>query len=390
MEDGHTEDERMNIVNLAPSNLCNISTNLSAGINKFSSHSCRSIAMTPPAYGFDRDIIARDNEQLIMQLINESNLLHLNSWYFLSQKFSSTVFDSTPLPILNKLIRYYDKHRLSQGSSRAPASESLWWHFYMNYTNKRLLHKKKVVLHYHGGDLRRKMSEGNKELIDKHGFSVLVDVPDLTCQLKNAQWLPISVPTEEELYKPLPKRDDSVIKVVHSPTSRELKKTVVLQKAIEALRQKYDIELMLIENMPYDKCMTLKKTAHIAFDNIEFGSYAGCSIEAMCHEQPTLVYLNDVSREQISEVSEEVGIEPPFVNVGDEKQPSIEYLNRVVEGKARNIITKEDYESVYENLERLIVDSDLRRELGERGRNWVRRVHNVKVVVKKLIDVYES
>jgi len=300
------------------------------------------------------------------------------------------MLDSVPQFILNKLIRFYDKYDFKQFSSKTPASESLWWHYYMNYINKRMLRKKKVILHYHGGDLRRKMSESNKKIINEHGFKVLVDVPDLICQSGNAQWLPIPVPTDDELYKPSPKRDDSVIKVVHSPTNRELKKTVVLQKAIEALRQKYDIELMLIENMPYDKCMTLKKTAHIAFDNIEFGSYAGCSIEAMCHEQPTLVYLNDVSREQISEVSEEVGIEPPFVNVGDEKQPSIEYLNRVVEGKARNIITKEDYESVYENLERLIVDSDLRRELGERGRKWVRRVHDVKVVVKKLIDVYES
>lgn len=380
----------MKLLNLAPSNLCNISTNLSYGINKFSTHTCRSVTLAPPAFGFDFDILSRNNEKLVTQLINESNLLHLNSWYFVSQKIASRMLDSIPLSVLNKLIRFYDKCDFNQFSSKAPASESLWWHYYMNYINKRMLRKKKVVLHYHGGDLRRKMSESNKEIVNKHGFKVLVSVPDLICQLKNAQWLPIPVPTDDELYKLLPKTDDSVIKIVHSPTNREAKKTAVLIKAVKALKRKYDVELMLIENMPYKECLKLKKEAHIAFDNIEFGSYAGCSIEAMCHEQPTLVYLNDVSQQQINEVSEEIGIEPPFVNVGDEKQPSIKYLNRVVEGKARNIITKEDYRSVYDNLERLIVDSDLRKELGKRGRKWVSQVHDVKVVVKKLIDIYES
>jgi hypothetical protein len=253
-----------------------------------------------------------------------------------------------------------------------------------------MLRKKRIVLHYHGGDLRRIMRKADKEFIDRQGFTVFVSVPDLVPQLENAQWLPITVPMDDELYRPSLKRDDNVIKIVHSPTDREGKKTAVLTKAVDGLKRKYDVELVLIENMPYDECLKLKKEAHIAFDNIEFGSYAGCSIEAMCHEQPTLVYLNDVSQIQIDEVSEEIGIEPPFVNVGDKKQPSIEYLNRVVEGKTRNIITKEDYRSVYENLERLIVDSNLRKELGKKGRKWASRVHDVPVVAKKLSDMYES
>jgi hypothetical protein len=253
-----------------------------------------------------------------------------------------------------------------------------------------MMKTKRFVLHYHGGDLRRVMSLSDKDFINKKGFTVLVSVPDLLPQLKNSRWLPIPVPTGDELYKPLPKSDDHAIRIVHSPTERDAKKTEVLIKAVEALKCKYDVELLLIENTPYKECLKLKKEAHIAFDNIEFGSYAGCSIEAMCHEQPALVYLNDVSLQQINEVSKEIGVESPFVNVGDKKQPSIEYLNRVIEGKARNIITEEDYKSVYDNLERLIVDSNLRKELGRRGRRWVTRVHDVKVVVKKLLDVYES
>jgi len=365
----------MKILNLAPSNLCNISTNLSHGVNKFSAHTCRSVTLTPPPFGFDYDILLKGNERLVMQLIRECDLLHLNSWYFVNQQLASKVLEYVPSSIIGRLTKFNDK---------------ILWHYYRNYVNKHLIKKKMIVLQYHGGDLRRIMSEADEKYIDKHGFKVLVSVPDLIPQLKNARWLPISVPSDDELYKPSPKRDDYVIKIVHSPTEREAKKTIVLIKAVEALKLKYDVKLMLIENMPYKECLKLKKEAHIAFDNIEFGSYAGCSIEAMCHEQPTLVYLNDVSQQQINKVSEEIGIEPPFVNVGDRRQPSIEYLNRVIEGKARNIITEEDFRSVYDNLERLIVDSNLRKELGKRGRKWVSRVHDIKVVVKKLIDTYES
>jgi len=363
------------ILNLAPSNLCNISTNLSHGINDFSANTCRSVTLAPPPFGFDFDLLLKDNEKLVMHLIHECDLLHLNSWYFVSRKLVSRVLKATPPFIIGRLAKFDDK---------------LLWYYYQNYINSHMIGRKKVVLHYHGGDLRRLMGQADKGFINKRGFKVLVSVPDLISHLKNAHWLPISVPTDDELYKPSLKRDDSVIKIVHSPTERAAKKTAVLVKAVDTLKRKYDVELVLIENMPYRDCLTLKKEAHIAFDNIEFGSYAGCSIEAMCHEQPTLVYLNDVSQQQINRVSEEIGIEPPFVNVGDKKQPNIEYLNRVIEGKARNVITKEDYRSVYDSLERLIVDSNLRKELGKRGRKWALRVHDIEVVVKKLIDIYES
>jgi len=365
----------MKIVNFAPNNLCNISTNLSRGLNESLIHTCRSITLAPPPFGFDYDILLRDDRNLVWQLIRECDLLHLNSWYFVDRKLALKALNFLPSRMSAGLTKFNDK---------------ILWHYYRNYINTHLVGSKRIVLQYHGGDLRRTMPEADKEYINKHGFKVLVSVPDLIPQLRNAHWLPISVPADDELYKPPQKRDDSVIKIVHSPTEREAKKTAVLIKVVEALKRKYDVELVLIENIGYRDCLKLKKEAHIAFDNIEFGSYAACSIEAMCHEQPALVYLNPVSLQQISQVSEEIGIEPPFVNVGDKDQPSVEYLNQVIEGKARNIITEEDYSSVYDNLENLIVDSSLRKELGKRGRRWALQVHDIKMVVDKLISIYES
>lgn len=359
----------MKITNLAHRNLCNICTNLSAGLNKLPGYECRSVSLSPPPYDFDVDILLKGNEDFSVKLIQESDLLHLNSWYFSDHEFVSKLFFYAPNEISKILLKY--KNILLR-----------------YYINGNVLKEKKIILHYHGGDLRRKMSVKDKVFINKQGLKVLVTVPDLLPHLKNSQWLPIPVPTSDELYSPPRKRDDDVIKIVHSPTGREEKKTEVLIKSVEKLRQKYDVELILIENMSYRDCLRLKKEAHIAFDNIEFGSYAGCSVEAMCHEQPTLVYLNNVSQVQINKISEAIDIDPPFINIGDRRQPSVDYLNKVIEGKVKNIITKEDYRSVYENLELLIVDSSLRKELGKRGREWVKKVHDTKQVVEKLINIY--
>jgi hypothetical protein len=67
----------MKILNLAHSNLCNICTNLSYGINKFTVHTCRSVTLAPPSFGFDFDILLKGNGKLVIQLINESNLFFL-------------------------------------------------------------------------------------------------------------------------------------------------------------------------------------------------------------------------------------------------------------------------------------------------------------------------
>jgi len=379
----------VNILNFAPSNLCNICTNLAHGINKYTNHNCRSVTLRPTLYGFDVDILLKKNEDLVESLIDKYDILHLNSWYFTRKKMISNIFGNIPLSIIRCVDVLYNKCNLSN-IPKFPNIDMVWWYYFTHKINKYKIGEKNVVLQYHGGDLRRAMSETDKKFINRHKFKVLVSVPDLLPQLERAQWLPIPVPTDNELYTPLQKKEDDVIKIVHTPTGRGLKKTGALIRAVKALKLKYDIRLMLIENMPYRHCLKLRREAHISFDNIEFGSYAGCSIEAMCHEQPTLVYLNEISQEQIDRVSDEIGVESPFVNVGDPKQPSVEYLNKVVVGKARNVITEKDYRSVYDSLEQLIVDSTLRKEIGKRGRKWACKVHDERVVVRKLIDIYES
>lgn len=365
----------MNILNISFNNICGIGTTLSKSINRYTTHQCRAVSITPDPFGNDMDIIITNNHHQMDDLINESDLLHLSSWYFkgCTLHHPMVIFKNTPLSLMKTIDKIYKKN------------ENFWFHWYMTHINK--IKKKNTLLHYHGSDVRIEMSQKNIKHIRKNKFKILVSIPDILPYFDNAEWLPIPVPTDDDMLKPKSKKDDSIIKIVHSPTNRAGKKTDALIRAVDLLKKEFDVELMLLEKVPYKKCLELKKEAHISFDNIGYGSYAGSSIEAMCFEQPSLVYLNKVTLNEISKASD---LECPLINVGGENQPNTQHLNKIMKGKANNIITAEDVSSIYLRLHELIEDDALRKEIGKKGRKWVKTVHDEKVVVEKLINIYES
>lgn len=385
----------MDVINLAVNNLANISTTISDSINKYTEHTCRSVSMKPVMpFECDLDILYDENNRAsVGSLIDNADVFHLNSWNFMKliQRHPVSMYGLLPGSMKKTVDSIYSSmYGAGFLPKKLPPIENIRWAGLMYNINKKKLDGKKVLLHYHGGDLRRVMPKDDIDFINNKKLSAVLDIPDLLPYLDNGIWQPLPTPTESDLYKPPAKRDDSIIKIVHTPTRKDMKKTDALVKAVETLKKSYDVELMLIENTPYKQCLTMKKEAHISFDNIQYGSYAGCSIEAMCHEQASLVYLNDITLREIDRVSEEVGLECPLVNVGGPEQPSVKHLNRVAEGKAENVITKEDYDSVYSNLKQLIEDSALRKDIGRQGRKWAHLVHNEKVVAKKLIKIYDS
>lgn len=381
----------MNILNLSVNNICGICTTLSKSINKYTKHQCQCVSTELDRYGIEMDIVIRDNQELMEKLIDNSEVIHLNSWYFkgFTIRHPMVILPSPIMMFIEKLSNNMSQKKIPMFAKKFSNIENIWWYWYMAYINKHKINGKKILLHYHGSDVRINMSEANLKFIKKNKLKTIVSVPDILPYIDNAEWLPIPVPTDEKLLKPKSKRDDSIIKIVHCPTNAEAKKTEALIRAVDLLKEKFDVELMLLENIPYKKCLELKREAHISFDNIQYGSYAGCSIEAMCHEQPSLVYLNKFVLGEIKKVSEKIKMECPLINVGGENQPSIEYLNKVIRGRARNIITTEDIQTIYSKLYELIENDTLRKEIGSKGRKWVSRVHDEKVVVEKLINTYE-
>lgn len=53
-------------------------------------------------------------------------------------------------------------------------------------------------------------------------------------------------------------------------------------------------------------------------------------------------------------------------------------------------ISNIDPDNLYDNLKLLIENSELRRELGEKGRKYVEEVHDSTKIAKQLIKLYKT
>jgi hypothetical protein len=337
----------MRVANVAYHNLCNIGTSLSRGL-RARGHDARSIVLEPSPYETDADLLWSRDKATCREVLDASEVLHLNSF------LSGFTLDFVRTPF---------------GLARSCRG-------------------KRVVLQYHGTDLRMKVDPSVRALIARHRIPVFVTVPDLLPEIAGSEWLPIPLDPDDPMYAP-GNPPSSPIRICHAPTMRAIKKTEAFLEAVALLRRAYDVEPVLIEGLPYAECLAVKRKCHINFDNIGFGSYALGSAESMMMEQPSLVYLNEACKDQILRTSELLGLECPLVPVGAPHQPSHAELVQVMVGHRKVAHTQEDVTSIYRALEPLVKDDNLRREIGRRGRRWTAAVHDERRVASIAEGAYD-
>lgn len=171
------------------------------------------------------------------------------------------------------------------------------------------------------------------------GASVLPRSMDLS------HWEPVGVdPTKT---RPL---------VIHSPSKTQVKGTSFVLAAVEKLKQEgLSFDFKLIENMKHADAIELYKQCDIAIDQLLIGWYGVFSLEAMALAKPTIVYVRE-------EPLRRSGLDVPIQNANPD--------------------------TIVDRLRELIVDGQLRKELGERGREFVEREHAVEMVAEKALALY--
>jgi glycosyltransferase involved in cell wall biosynthesis len=215
--------------------------------------------------------------------------------------------------------------------------------------------QKKVVMHYHGTDIRNK---GVPWLRSRLAQRIFVSTPDLLEWSKDATWIPN--PLDLEMYpymgakNQLANGKDS-IKILHAPSRRRLKGTDHILRAIKKLKNEgYKIELILIEDTPHEKAVEYYKQADIVVDQLLIGWYGMLAQECMALGKPVCVYLRDDLKGYM---------------------PSQPMLNTT----GANLM---------ENLKLLIDDPSLREDLGKMGRSYVQEVHSSDKIARQLRDLY--
>lgn len=167
-------------------------------------------------------------------------------------------------------------------------------------------------------------------------------------------------PFDASTWQPAEAPDDGVVRVVHAPNHPHYKGTRFLEAAVERLREEgLPVELVLVQGMPNEVAREVYERADIVADQFLIGAYALFAIEGMALGKPVLCYLN-----------------PRFARFHPEWEECP--------------IVSASPDELEDRLRRLVEDAALRRELGARGPEYVRRFHSLEAVGARLDAMYRG
>lgn len=271
-------------------------------------------------------------------------------------------------------IRHYDVFHFFWGVSLWS-----WWRFHLLDLPLLKAFGKKVVVHFRGLDvidikyfdyLREKNRGANAARPEisrpdqrrklqkwlRYADEVLVSEPDLFAVVPNAKLSPqvIDLNYWRSTREPLSK-EDGIIRVVHAPSSRRKKGTDFIEQSIQELKDKgYKVELVLAEKLAHHKIRELYEISDIGIDQVLYGWHGKVSVELMALGKPVVCY-----------------IDPELLKY----RPELPIVSATP-----TTLTSE--------LEKLIANESLRREIGVRSQSYVAKYHDVERVVDELLMWY--
>ena len=237
----------MNIVMFAPNDPAGMSIAFTKAINRYTSHSCRTIT-TKEKYscGFDKDLHAPDMMIFdeIQELLNEADIFH----------FHTTFTEDTSI-----------------GPYRAG-----------DY-----IKGKKITHHFHGHPLVRKTPDKYRIRCMELKRKILVSTPDLRLFFPDSYWMPNIVDINDWLYMPSDEKHEEFT-VSQAITNIALKDTeLLIQAAIKA-----GVELDLIMNVSHSDCLRRKQKSQVCFDHLR-GFYGLSSLESLSQGVPVIANLSE-------------------------------------------------------------------------------------------------
>jgi glycosyltransferase involved in cell wall biosynthesis len=178
--------------------------------------------------------------------------------------------------------------------------------------------RKKVFFHYHGCDIKdrayllkkdvysachtcnpircNKNIPESKAIAKKYADGVFLGTPDLIEFYPQGVWLPppIHIDEIEKAAEGIAVSESDTIKLLHAPSDPLLKGTEYVLRAVEELKEEgLPIELILVQNRPWQEAIKLFKTADIAIDQFRMGAYGHFAAECMALKKPVICYIRE-------------------------------------------------------------------------------------------------
>ncbi|MEZ5359425.1 MAG: tetratricopeptide repeat protein [Candidatus Zixiibacteriota bacterium] len=159
-----------------------------------------------------------------------------------------------------------------------------------------------------------------------------------------------------DAYKPDPERkpNDKFL-IVHAPTDTGIKGSETVARVMDELSDDYDIEYRLIKGMSHEEAKQNYQQADLIVDELHCGSYGLLSVETMAMAKPVITWICDFMKEKYP-------AELPILSANPDTLKSV--------------------------VRHVLDNRDMLDELGQRGRAYVEKYHDMNKVVKKIQDVY--
>ncbi|WP_245208111.1 glycosyltransferase [Sediminibacillus dalangtanensis] len=88
------------------------------------------------------------------------------------------------------------------------------------------------------------------------------------------------------------------LKIVHAPTSPEIKGTSHVVNAIDKLKSEYSFEFTLIQKMSHEQARQEYQKADLVIDQLHIGSYGLLAVESMAMGKPVICWISDYMKEK--------------------------------------------------------------------------------------------
>jgi glycosyltransferase involved in cell wall biosynthesis len=236
---------------------------------------------------------------------------------------------------------------------------------------------KRLVYHFHGCDVRDRarmlathahatctecdppfcIPARQKRVLGeaaRYADAQIVSTPDLLESAPLAQQVHVAIPLAD--YAAAPFRETPRV-VLHAPTNRLIKGTPYVEQAFEALRPRFPgVTFHVLEKKSWPELKLAMADCDVFVDQVHMGWYGMVTVEAMAMARPALCYIR-----------------PDF-------EPRMKDCP----------VVRTSVETLTEDLAALLQDAPRRRELGERGRGYVEREHEARVIAARLIALYRS
>jgi len=331
----------LRVVHLSLTPLAGSPIRIVNGLNRFSKIQARLIVLDPAGYGartFENDLIWNCHREESLALLQDCDIIHLHHYFDLSgNQFG---IDLTELERAGKrFIRQF---------------------------------------HSTPGFLARRLYDGDLRVADEMVHS---PIPQLVIPhyperyFPRARVVPQILPLHETPYTPLePKAEHPTI--VYTPSvalsawfsenpecrfeTKGLPETCALLERLTASVK--GTSYSIVQDTPHDVCLAERRRGHIAIDEMVSGSCHLCSFEALAQGLPTFAYLDPRTLRVLADLTGSA--DHPWMNfkLEDAEQP----------------------------LKTLLLDADLRREIGAHSRAWMERHWHPRDMVQHYVRAYQD